>query len=255
MRALELDCDNLIIGGGLAGLTAALRLPGNVILLSNGYGATAVSSGVFYPVGEDREAEEWFLSTMAGTYARGKCLTISGVQREGMVPASAIFEGSPVKVAINEKRQGLMPMEFMPGRSHQEIAHILDNDDEAIDTLSETLSKIEADSLLLPPILGIERAEYVRSRLSRSLNKTVYEYVTAPSVLGLRLIHALRLKASSRQGLQMLDIVEAERIADGHVEGRMGTKGKRSIRIGAVSRGFGLYKALVSGYRAGDGLE
>jgi len=117
MRALELDCDNLVIGGGLAGLIAALRLPGRTVLLSGGLGATAVSSGVFHPGGSDLEAEDWFLRTMAGSYVRGRCLTGWGASRAGMVPASTACEGSPARIAINEDRPGFRRIGFMEGRS------------------------------------------------------------------------------------------------------------------------------------------
>jgi len=133
MRALELDCDNLVIGGGLAGLIAALRLPGRTVLLSGGLGATAVSSGVFHPGGSDLEAEDWLLRTMAGSYVRGRCLTGWGASRAGLVPASTACEGSPARIAINEDRPGFRRIGFMEGRSFQEIARILDNDDRAVD--------------------------------------------------------------------------------------------------------------------------
>jgi glycerol-3-phosphate dehydrogenase subunit B len=178
---------------------------------------------------------------------------------------------------------------------------------------------------MLPPILGIERSDEVRDMVSRSLGMDVHEYVMAPSVLGLRLLEALRKKAALKERLEILDIIKVERIVDGRVEGVMGTKGKRSIQvsannlfiatggpmtgfiaegdrlfepltgatvsrdfeadlneqflsehplmykgiepelfingfdnvrvIGAASYGFGLYRALASGYHAGDGLE
>jgi glycerol-3-phosphate dehydrogenase subunit B len=325
MRALELECDSVIVGGGLAGLVASMRLPGSTILVSGGLGATAVSGGAFYSCGGDPEAEEWFLTVMAGAYVRGKCMTMSGMNREGLVPISAAYDGSPVPIVINEDRPGFTKVEFMKGRSCQEIAHLLDMDIEAADALADALSAVRSESVLVPPVLGVERAKEIRERVSRAAGKTVYEYIVAPSVLGLRLIQALRKKATANERLMMLDIVQATRIVDGHIEGVMGTKEKRSIRvgandlfiatggpmtgfmvegervfepltgmtvtrdletdlnsrffsehplmykgiepepyihgfdhvraIGAVSRGFGLYKALVSGYRAGDGLE
>lgn len=325
MRALELDSDNLIIGGGLAGLIAAMRLRGSTILLSGGLGATAVSSGVFHPAGSDPGAEDWFLRMMAGSYVTGGCLTITGATRSGLVPASAACEGSPARISINEDRPGFRRINFMEGRSFQEMARVLDNDDEAVDLLIDTLSAVKAGDLLVPPVLGIDRAAYVREKVSRSLGVKVNEYVTAPSVLGLRLIQALRKKAACKERSQILDTVKAERIVDGHVEGVMGTKGRRTISvhgdnlfiatggpmtgfmtdgdrmfepltgatvtrdfegdlneqffsehplmfkgiehelyvhgfdnvrvIGAASCGYGLYKALKSGYHAGDGLE
>jgi glycerol-3-phosphate dehydrogenase subunit B len=156
------------------------------------------------------------------------------------------------------------------------------------------------------------------------LGVEVGEYVSAPSVLGLRLLNALRVKVAASDSVEMLDVVRVARVSGGHVEGRMGTNGRREVivgadnliiatggllnglqvdgdrvfepltgatvsrdfeadlnqvflsehplmhkgiprelfingfdnvrAIGAVSRGFGLYEALVSGYHAGDGL-
>jgi glycerol-3-phosphate dehydrogenase subunit B len=325
MRALELDCDNLIIGGGLAGLIAAIRLPGSTILLSGGLGATAVSSGVFHPAGSDPEAEGWFLRTMAGSYVRGRCMTISGASRTGLVPASAACEGAPALITINDDRPGFGRIDFMEGRSFQEIAHILDNDDSAVEGLIKALSHVKENSMLMPPVLGIDRAADIRDKVCKSLGADVHEYATAPSILGLRLIRSLRKKAAAVESLQMLETVRAGRIVDGRVEGVMGTKGKRNISvhgdnlfiatgglmtgftiegdrlfepltgatvsrdfeadldehffsehllmfkgiepepyihgfdnvraIGAASCGYGLYKALKSGYHAGDGLE
>ncbi len=322
---LKLCCDNVIIGGGLAGLAASLRLPGKTILLSGGLGATAVSTGVVSP-GDDREALSWFLELMADTrcrYVSGACVTVSRSIKSGLVQASVLYGGEPVLVSINEFRPGFRPVEFKKGRSHQEIARILDTDDDAAAELANALSGIKAESFMLPPILGIKRAEEVRARLSARLGADVREYVTAPSVLGLRLLLALREKVPG--AVEMLDTVRVERIADGRVEGRMGTGAKREIvvyagnlfiatggpltgftvegdrllepltratvsedfeadlntaflsehplwskgigpelftngfdnvrAIGATSRGFGLYRALVSGYRAGEGLE
>jgi glycerol-3-phosphate dehydrogenase subunit B len=57
----------------------------------------------------------------------------------------------------------------------------------------------------------------------------VYEYVTAPSALGLRLVMALKEKA--RVQVDCLDLTKIGRIGDGMVEGRMGTKGKRELRV------------------------
>ncbi len=49
---LRLECDNLVIGSGLAGLTAALRLRGKTVVATAGLGATAISSGVLaFPQG------------------------------------------------------------------------------------------------------------------------------------------------------------------------------------------------------------
>jgi glycerol-3-phosphate dehydrogenase subunit B len=328
MSALRLDCDNVIVGGGLAGLVASLRLPGRTILLSGGLGATAISTGVLSPSGGDPEAEEWFLKLMKDTwcrYARGRCATALLTVKSGLAQASTLLEGRPVFIAVNEVRPGFTPVEFKKGCSHQEIARILDTDEGAVAELAGRLSGIKDDCLMLPPVLGIKRADDIRAGLSAALGVKIGEYVNAPSVLGLRLLSALGKKAADADGVEMLDIVKVERVIDGRVEGRMGTKAKREIvvcadslfiatggpmtgfrvegdrmlepltgatvsgdfeadlnptflsehplmyrgigpelhvngfdsvrAIGATSLGFGLYKALVSGYRAGEGLE
>lgn len=231
MRALELDCDNLIIGGGLAGLIAAMRLPGSTILLSGGLGATAVSSGVFHPADSDPEAEDWFIRIMSGSYVKGECVTMTGLRRTGLVPASAACEGSPARITINEERSDIRRIKFMEGRSYQEIAHILDNDDSAVESLIKALSHVKENSMLMPPILGIDRAADIRDKVCKALGADVHEYATAPSVLGLRLIRSLRKKAAAIESLQILETVRAGRIVDGRVEGVMGTKGKRNISV------------------------
>lgn len=328
MSALKLDGDNVIVGGGLAGLVAGSRLPGRTVLLTGSLGATAVSSGVLSPLAGDVEAEEWFLEHMERSrcrYVRGKCATVSQAIREGLVPASLAYGGCPAFIAVNEERPGFRPIEFMKGRSFQEIARVLDTDDDAVDLLCGLLSGIDADGLLLPPILGMAGADRVRSRICDAVGMAIHEYVTAPSVLGSRLLDALRTKAVTNERLELLDMVHVDRIGDGRVEGKMGTKGKREIHVtannlflatggpltgftveadrmfepltgvtvskdieldlngeflsehslmhkgigpelsiegfasvralGATAGGFGLYRALVSGYRAGEGLE
>lgn len=234
MNALKLEYDNAIVGGGLAGLIASMRLRGRTVLLSGGLGATAVSSGVFSPEGEDAEAESWFMGLMGDTgckYVRGACITSSGVMKSGLVQASTHYEGSPLLIALNEERRGFKSIEFMRGRSVQEIARIVDTDDDACMELSRILSGVKAESILMPPVIGIERSAEIREKLGDVLGMKVGEYVTAPSTLGLRLLRALEKKASGNERLDMLDIVKVERIVNGRIEGRMGTKGKREISV------------------------
>ncbi len=78
-------------------------------------------------------------------------------------------------------------------------------------------------------MLGISRATEIRKLVSQAIGSTVYEYVTAPSALGLRLVMALKEKA--RDQVDCLDLTKIDRIGDGLVEGRMGTKGKRELRV------------------------
>jgi glycerol-3-phosphate dehydrogenase subunit B len=328
MSVLRLDCDNVVVGSGLAGLVASLRLPGKTVLLSGGLGATAMSTGVFSPTGGDPDAEEWFLGLMYDTgcrYARGKCATALQAVKSGLVQVSTFYDSQPVFISVNEVRSGFRPIEFKKGCSHQEIARIIDMDDSAVAELAGLLSGISADCLLLPPVLGIKRADEIRAGLSAALGVKIGEYVSAPSVFGLRLLSALWKKVSESDAVEILDIVKVERVIYGRIEGKMGTKAKREIvvgarnlfiatggpltgfmvegdrmfepltgatvsgdfgadlkstflsehplmykgigrelfingfdnvrAIGATSCGFGLYRALVSGYRAGEGLE
>ncbi|WP_174589947.1 FAD-binding protein [Methanocella conradii] len=328
MRSVRLYGDNIVVGGGLAGIVAALRLHGDTILLSSGVGATAISSGTFSPLTGDVEAEEWFINLMNATecpYTRGDCATISRDIKSGIVQASTLIRGRPAFISINEQPDGFLPIEFMRGRSLQEMARILDNDEGSVDALCDALREVKAESILLPPILGISRTDEIRKKLCNVLGVEAGEYALAPSVLGMRLIRALRKKATQNPRIEMLDIARVERIEDGRVMGKMGTKGKREFMahadnlfiatgglltgfkvegdsllepftratvcmdfeadlneeflsqhplmykgigekhfikgfknvraIGSTAHGFGLYKALVSGYRAGEGLE
>ncbi len=327
MSVLRLECDNVIVGGGLAGTIASMRLKGKTVVMSGGLGATALSGGVFSPLTGDADAESWFLETMGDTgcpYVRGKCITSMHTVKHGLVQGSTLYEGAPLLVSLNEERPGFTSIAFMGGHSLQEIARILDEDDLAIVELGRILSGIKAEKVLLPPILGITRAREIRNKVSELSGLDIGEYVTAPSALGLRLLNALRKKAAKNDGLIMLDTVKVERLVEGRVDGRMGTKGKRDISVhgndlfiatggmltgfqlsgdrmfepltgatlsmdieadmgrkflsehplmsrgigpdifingfdnvrvlGATACGFGLYKAMVSGFHAGDGL-
>jgi len=257
MSTLKLEYDNVIIGGGLAGLIASMRLQGSTALLSVGLGATAVSSGVFTLTGNDPEAVSWFEGLMGDTgcrYVRGTCIASSKAIRSGLVQASTLYGGSPVLIAFNEERRGFDSIEFMRGHSLQEIARILDTDDTACAELAETLSKVKAESILLPPIMGIERPEEVREMLGDKLGMRVGEYVTAPSVLGLRLLRALEKKASANADLDIMDIVRVHRVDDGRIDGHMGTKGKRELSVRAQNL-FIATGGLFTGFKmSGDRL-
>ncbi len=328
MSILSLYCDNVIIGGGLAGLVAALRLRGDTVLLSGGAGATAVSTGTFSPLLGDEEAEDWLLGLMGDTkcpYIRGECATVRREIKRGIIQASTEARGSPAFISINEKREGFIPVEFMRGRSIQEISRMLEDDESFVEALCRALKGVKAESILLPPILGIARTDEIRKRICDSLGVEAGEYVMAPSVLGMRLLRALRKKALRRPGLELLDMASVESAENGRVAGKMGTKGRREFvihasnlfiatgglltgfrvegdrlvepltgsivctdfeaclneeflsqhplmykgigeshridgfrnvrAIGSTAHGFGLYRALVSGYRAGEGLE
>jgi glycerol-3-phosphate dehydrogenase subunit B len=328
MSILSLYGDNVVVGGGLAGLVAALRLSGDTVLLSDGAGATAVSTGIFSPLLGDREAEEWLLGSMGDTkcpYIRGECATVKREIKRGIIQASTQARSRPTFISINEKRDGFTPVEFMRGRSIQEMARVLEDDESGVEALCDALKGVKAESILLPPVMGITRMDEIRKRICDSLGVEAGEYVMAPSVLGLRLLRALRKKASQKPGLELLDMARVESAENGRVAGKMGTKGRREFvvhasnlfiatgglltgfrvegdrlmepltgsivymdfeeglneeflsqhplmykgvgekhyiegfknvrAIGSTAHGFGLYRALVSGYRAGEGLE
>lgn len=253
---LMLEQDNVVIGGGLSGLVAAMRLKGNTLLLSYGMGETAISTGVIsFPPSRDRQAERWFLDTMSDSgcpYVEGKCLTEAGSIREGLVQASTGLKGSPALVAFNTEKPGYVPVTFMKGRSYQEMAKTVECNDRAISELADALRVLNLNCIALPPVLGISRALEVRERISKAVDAEVCEYVTAPSALGLRLVMALWEKA--REHTEILELTKVERICDGHVEGRMGTKGRREIRVKAdnlvIATG-----GLLTGFRvSGDRL-
>jgi glycerol-3-phosphate dehydrogenase subunit B len=225
---LRLECDNLVIGSGLAGLTAALRLRGKTVVATAGLGATAISGGVMaFPQERDCEAEQWLLDTLRDTscpYREGRGMTETGVMRHGLVQDTMDYTGIPFVVALDSKP--------FAGRSHQEIAHLIEADDAMLDTLGSCLSTMGHESYLLPPVMGISRATEARRRLERETGARIYEYVAAPSVLGLRLLRALREVIDRNKANTVLETTCIDSIGDG-ATGQMGTKGKRGLRVDA----------------------
>ena len=353
---VRLECDNLVIGAGIAGLVAALRLKGRTIVAAAGLGATAISGGVLTPslrsdgvstpslrsdgvstpslrsdgvstpLERDEAAEAWFLDTMLQSscpYRAGRCMTDLMVTREGLVQDITCYRGTPVAISLDgQPAAGTVSVDapFFRGRSCQEIAHMVESDLGLVDALASSLARVGAESYLLPPVLGVSRAAQARSRLEKALGAEVYEYVTAPSVHGLRLQQALRDLVMKRNNVTLLETTVIDSLRDG-ARGRMGTKGRRAVwieasnlvlatggpltglrvdgdrvyepltgtvsgdlaadldpsfasdhrimcrgigsrpradgfrdvrAIGALASGFGLYRALVDGYHAGD---
>ncbi len=236
---LCLECDNLVIGSGLAGMAAALRLKGKTLVVAAGLGATAISGGVLtLPEHRDEEAERWFLRTLQDTscpYREGRCMTDMRVVRSGLVQHTTDFEGSPVAVSLDDRPAcgGIaLGMSDFTGRSCQEIAHMIETDDAWPDRIGKLLANAGADSYILPPVLGVTGAQRAHALLEQASGARVYECVTAPSVLGLRLLRALRAVADRNRDITVLETTNIESIDIG-ARGRMGTKGKRGIRIEA----------------------
>jgi glycerol-3-phosphate dehydrogenase subunit B len=111
---------------------------------------------------------------------------------------------------------------------------MVEADDTWLDRIGKTLSKAGADSYLLPPVLGVSHALQARARLEAAAGARVYEYVTAPSVLGLRLLRALREAADRNKDITVLETTRIESI-DGGARGHMGTKAIRGVLIEATS--------------------
>lgn len=236
---LRLECDNLVIGSGLAGLTAALRLRGKTVVATAGLGATAISGGVLaLPRERDLKAEQWMLKTLLDTscpYRDGRYMTELQAAGKGLVQESMDYDGAPTVIAFDGRMTGSMvalAVKPFAGRSHQEIAHLIEADDAVLETLGSSLSALGRESYLLPPVLGISRAVETRRRLERATGARIYEYVAAPSVLGLRLVRALREIVDRNKEITLLETTRIESIGDGAF-GHMGTKGKRGVHIDA----------------------
>lgn len=241
MDILRLECDNLVIGSGLAGLVASLRLRGKTVVATAGLGATAISGGVLaLPRGRDFEAEQWLLDILRSTgchYHEGHCMTDALAVRRGLVQESMDYVGTPVVVALDGRpTDGMVSIDVKPfaGRSCQEIAHMIEADAAVLDLLGPALSDAGGESYLLPPVMGISRAAEARRRLESTTGARIYEYVAAPSVLGLRLLRALREVVDSNKTITVLETTRIESINDG-AHGQMGTKGKRAVSIDAGS--------------------
>jgi glycerol-3-phosphate dehydrogenase subunit B len=236
---LRLECDNLVIGSGLAGLVAALRLRGKTIVATAGLGATAISGGVFsLPQERDLEAEQWLLGTLRPTgcpYREGHCMTDLHAVRPGLVQESMDYEDTPVVIALDGRPTGSMvAVDVKPfaGCSYQEIAHLIEADDAALEALGSALSALGRESYLLPPVLGISRAAQLRGRLERATGAGIYEYVSAPSVLGLRLLRALREVVDGNKAITVLETTRLESVGEG-ARGHTGTKGKLGVQVNA----------------------
>ncbi|OPY26850.1 MAG: anaerobic glycerol-3-phosphate dehydrogenase subunit B [Methanocella sp. PtaU1.Bin125] len=236
---LCLECDNLVIGAGLAGMAAALRLKGKTLVASAGLGATAISGGaIALPERRDEEAERWFLKTLQDTccpYREGQYMTDMRAVRSGLVQTTTDFMGSPVYVSPDDRplNDGIaLGLKVFAGRSCQEVAHMIEADDAWLDLIGEALSNAGADSYLLPPVLGVSRAMQARKRLENAAGAPVYEYVTAPSVLGLRLLRGLRDALDRNRDITLLETTTIESI-DGGARGLMGTKRLRGVLVEA----------------------
>ena len=145
--------------------------------------------------------------------------------RPGLVQETMDYEGAPGVVSLDSGP--------FAGRSCQEIAHLIEADDAALEALGSTLSAMGGESYLLPPVLGISRAATARRRLERIANAPIYEFVAAPSVLGLRLLRALREVVDRNEAITVLETTRVDDIGDG-ATGHMGTKGKRGVQLRAA---------------------
>ncbi len=154
---------------------------------------------------------------------------------KGLVQESMDYDGVPTVITFDGRTTGgMVALDVKPfaGRSHQEIAHLIEADDAVLETLGSSLSALGSESYLLPPVLGISRATETRRRLERETGARIYEYVAAPSVLGLRLVRALREVVDRNTEITVLETTRIDSIGDGAM-GHMGTKGKRGLRVDA----------------------
>lgn len=234
---LRLDCDTLVIGAGMAGLVAALRLRGKTIVTTAGLGATAISSGVLSSPDRDREIDRWFLDMMQSSgypYREGRGLTDLMSVKSGLVPACVdLGEEKPIPVSLDGTAPAgarTLDIPLFRGRSNTEIAKLVDTDDGAIELLSYAVKEIGAPSVLLPPVLGITRTGAIREKVERDSGAGVFEYVTAPSVHGLRLLSALRGLTDRDRNITVLETARVDSI-DHIIRGHMGTKGKREFTV------------------------
>lgn len=243
VKKIGLECDNVVIGSGLAGMVAALRLNGDTILLSHSHGATSISTGaISYSGQRDADAEGWFLENMHDTscpYVRGKSITDMFAYVEGIVPENtALGDKDYTFISINGLpacTDGFMikPLKFMEGRSFQEMAGNIEKNEAALKELENKLSLIDDQYIIMPPILGLRSSLNIRKGLESATGKEIVECLSAPSALGMRSMLALREKVMGRKNIRIIDMAEAESIGYGRVEGRMGTKAKREFFVSA----------------------
>ncbi|HMK47052.1 MAG TPA: FAD-binding protein [Methanocella sp.] len=240
----RLDCDNLVIGGGLSGLVAALRRKGKTIVASAGMGATAISGGVLSSPARDVEVDSWFVRIMRQTgckYRESRCMTDLMAIKAGLVQEIMDYgacDAVPVMFSIDgtSSVSGVRSLDLhqFRGRSYQEIARLIDTDGSILETIAAALKETCVESALLPPILGIDRTSEVQRSLERSTGAGIFEYVNAPSVQGFRLLTALRGVILTRRDITVLDTARIESIAP-EIKGRMGTKSRREFYVDTSS--------------------
>lgn len=221
----------------MAGLVAALRLRGKTIVTTACMGATAISSGVLSSPDRDREIDRWFLDMMQRSgypYREGRGMTDLMSVKSGMVPDCVDFgEEKPLPVSLDGTAPAgarKLDIPMFRGRSNAEIAKLVDIDDEAIELLSSAVKEIGVPSVLLPPVLGITRTGAIRAKVERDSGAAVFEYLTAPSVHGLRLLSALRRLTDRDRNITVLETARVDSI-EGFIRGHMGTKGKREFTV------------------------
>lgn len=238
VNVLKLDCDNLVIGGGVAGLVSAMRLDGKTILVSSGLGSSAISGGVLSSSRRVPEIDRWFIGQLQRSscpYVEGKCITDMRAGLHGLVPEIAACPDHALMVSIGGvPSAGTLNLDIpvFSGRSYQEIAGLIESDSDAFEALSGALKAHRADSYLLPPVLGIRRTTELREALKEQTGADIYEYITAPSAHGLRLVSALRAIVDKKPGVTVVEPARVESIADG-ATGRLGTVGRRLFRVEA----------------------
>ena len=228
-----LERENVIIGGGLAGMTALSCLD-NTLLVSSGGGASVTSTMVV----PEMEEMHWVEKTLG--FAKRTAVSDLGVALDGWMPSTYGLGKTFISIrgmTPSPTRLDVPVVEVkMNCYSLFDAARKMDFDMVFRTEVAEVLKGIEGDSLVIPPIMGINNTSNISKWLENELGKKVFEQVTSPSPVGLR--EMLKLKQYLLQhGKETIEGFWAHTLIEtsGGVEikGHLDLHGRREVIISA----------------------
>jgi len=236
----EIRCRALVVGGGLAGLLVAHWSGGDIVLVTRGLGATALSSSTFrqapHHSGEFAElAEECGVSYAMGKVATGTCDIVEAFapdwcRLENDAPFFVGLSGLPS--AVRELRATLNVDWGVPFPTPARAAARVERVPALLEKIAKNLACLPDGELLLPPVLGV--TPRTRNAIERESGHHLMELACPQGALGHRLLYALRQKLLEKKGVTLLEETKAVSLKSGpphRVNLSLGKLGRRTVDI------------------------
>lgn len=215
MRHLDpVRTEFLVIGGGAAGMLVATYLSEHrrdVALVDTGTSCTALSTGCFNGTGLNEDMMEFLLPRLnsnglgmirdldrtpllgnAGNRYRCKIAphytalgTLESMQRSKLAVVG--IEGN-----IDVDPELICSLLRQDAGIKADPVHLPSKVGISLDSLCDALGKVEADSIMLPPLFPLRDYETAMSQLTERTGRIVFEPVIPLSLPGLRLAEAMR---------------------------------------------------------------